>query len=74
MFISRNGTTADYKLAGDICEIVLSRRMPLSFIDYLQNNGREVKNFQRTATASRIVIESHQIERSEELIKSYFNV
>ena len=74
MFISMNGTTADYKRAGEICEIVLSRRMPLAFIDYMQNNGIEVKNFQRTATASRIVIESRQIERSEELIKSYFDV
>ena len=74
MFISMNGTTADFKRSGEICEVVVSRRMALAFVDYLQNNGIDVKNFQRTATASRIIIESRQIQRCEELVRSYFEI
>ena len=72
MYISLNGTTAEFKKAGELCEVVISRKLTLAFVDYLQNNGVEVKNFQRNAIASRIVIESRQTERCEELIKSYF--
>lgn len=72
MYISLNGTTADFKKAGELCEVVISRKLTLAFVDYLQNNGVEVKNFQRNAIASRIVIESRQTERCEELIKAYF--
>ena len=74
MHLSINGVTADFKKSGELVEVTLSRRLELSFVDFLMANGVDVKNFQRTAIASRVIIEAHQAERFEGLIKEYFDL
>ena len=72
MHISINGVTAEFKTAGDLTEVTISRRLELSFVDFMTSNNLNIKNFQRNAFASRIIIETRQAELAEGLIKEYF--
>lgn len=74
MHISINGVTADFKTAGDLTEVTISRRLELSFVDFMTNNNLNIKNFQRNAFASRIIIETRQVDLAEALIKEYFGI
>jgi hypothetical protein len=72
MHLSINGVTAEFKTAGDLTEVTISRRLELSFVDFAAANNLSIKNFQRNAFASRIIIETRQADRAEALIKEYF--
>lgn len=74
MHLSINGVTAEFKTAGDLTEVTISRRMELSFVDFMTSNNLSIKNFQRNAFASRIIIETRQTELAEALIKEYFGI
>jgi hypothetical protein len=74
MHLSVNGVTAEFKREGELAEVTISRRLGLNFTDFLLANGVDVKNFQRTAIASRVIIESRQAERFEGLFKNFFEI
>ena len=72
MYISINGVTAEFKTTGNITEVIISRRLELSFVDFMTSNSINMKTFQRNDFASRIIIETRQLERAEALLKEYF--
>lgn len=74
MHLSINGVTAEFKTAGDLTEVTISRRLGLSFVDFMTGNNLIIKNFQRNAFASRIIIETRQTDRAEALIKEFFGL
>lgn len=71
MHISINGVTAEFKTAGDLTEVTISRRLELSFVDFVAISNLNIKRFQRNAFASRMIIETRQVDRAEALIKEY---